>query len=98
MLLMAEPPPKKPKLRVAQIVPVQQASQAPVPITAPQPATHQPQPVAQQPQPAVEAPKATPKPSRAAYRPGKTLEELAKKSATHAARRSSSSSSAEWAP
>jgi len=86
MLLMAEPPPKKPKLKVAQIVPVQQPSQAPVgPITAPQPVAHQPQPVAQQPKPVAQQPKATPKPSRPAYRPGKTLDELAKKSATHAA-------------
>jgi HEAT repeat protein len=87
MLLMAEPPPKKPKLKVAQIVPAQpQPTQARVaPVTVPQPVAQQPQPVAQQPKPVVQQPKATPKPSRPAYRPGKTLEELAKKSATHAA-------------
>ena len=88
MLLTAEPPKPKPPPKIAQIVPepvapTGQPAPPPVQVAGPKPIKlAKPPPVAPKPTVAAATPTPTPKP---ALRAGKTLEELAKRSATHAA-------------
>ncbi|MBL4849697.1 MAG: HEAT repeat domain-containing protein [Planctomycetes bacterium] len=86
MLLMAEPPPKKAKIKTVPIVAASQVAVQPTVGLPPPVARATPTRLIEPPRPKA-TPKAvpTPAPSKPAFRPGKTLAELAKRSATHAA-------------